>query len=126
VTREVVNEPSLVIKEMNSLTHSCIHSLASWVIIALSRRAFLIILVTAFTDVSLKSFYGLASEKLFVPGRPCVVREDSPRVVLEEHSHNSPLAIGNHLSCSLTPNSGPAAPLDEWGSWLLFIFCSFL
>ena len=38
--------PSLVMKEMNSLTHSCIHSLASFAILAFSGRAVFIILAT--------------------------------------------------------------------------------
>lgn len=38
--------PSLVIKEINSLTHSCMHSLASFAILALSGRAFFMIRAT--------------------------------------------------------------------------------
>jgi hypothetical protein len=38
--------PSLVMKEMNSLTHSCMHSLASFAILALSGKAFFIMRAT--------------------------------------------------------------------------------
>ena len=38
--------PSLVMKEMNSLTHSCIHSLASLAILAFSGRAVFMIRAT--------------------------------------------------------------------------------
>lgn len=38
--------PSLVMKEMNSLTHSCIHSFASLAILALSGSAFFMIRAT--------------------------------------------------------------------------------
>ena len=41
-----MNVPSLVMKEMNSLTHSCIHSLASLAILALSGSAPFIIRAT--------------------------------------------------------------------------------
>src|SRR5947208_6688061 len=40
------NKPSLVMNEMNSLTHSCIHSLASFAIFAFSGRAVFIIRAT--------------------------------------------------------------------------------
>ena len=40
------NVPSLVINEMNSLTHSCIHSLASFAILALSGKAFFMMRAT--------------------------------------------------------------------------------
>jgi len=45
-TRESNNSPSLVMNEINSLTHSCIHSLASLAIFALSGNAVFIILAT--------------------------------------------------------------------------------
>lgn len=38
--------PSLVIKEINSLTHSCMHSLASLAIFAFSGRAFFMMRAT--------------------------------------------------------------------------------
>lgn len=40
------DEPSLVIKLMNSLTHSCMHSLASFAILAFSGKAIFMILAT--------------------------------------------------------------------------------
>ncbi len=40
------NSPSLVMNEMNSLTHSCMHSLASLAILALSGRAVFMIRAT--------------------------------------------------------------------------------
>ena len=40
------NIPSLVMNEMNSLTHSCMHSLASLAILALSGRAIFMIRAT--------------------------------------------------------------------------------
>jgi hypothetical protein len=44
--RGAVDIPSLVINEMNSLTHSCMHSLASFAILALSGSAPFIIRAT--------------------------------------------------------------------------------
>lgn len=41
-----VYKPSLVMKEMNSLTHSCIHSLASFAILAFSGNAVFMIRAT--------------------------------------------------------------------------------
>lgn len=38
--------PSLVMKEMNSLTHSCMHSFASFAILAFSGKAVFMILAT--------------------------------------------------------------------------------
>jgi hypothetical protein len=38
--------PSLVIKEMNSLTHSCMHSFASFAILAFSGKAFFMMRAT--------------------------------------------------------------------------------
>lgn len=38
--------PSLVMKEMNSLTHSCMHSLASFAIFAFSGKAFFMMRAT--------------------------------------------------------------------------------
>ena len=40
------DEPSLVMNEMNSLTHSCMHSLASFAILALSGNAVFMIRAT--------------------------------------------------------------------------------
>lgn len=40
------DKPSLVIKEINSLTHSCMHSFASLAILALSGSAVFMILAT--------------------------------------------------------------------------------
>ena len=40
------DKPSLVMKLMNSLTHSCMHSLASFAIFALSGKASFMILAT--------------------------------------------------------------------------------
>lgn len=42
----VFNKPSLVMNEMNSLTHSCMHSLASFAIFALSGNAVFMIRAT--------------------------------------------------------------------------------
>src|SRR5688500_14295647 len=57
--------PSLVMKDMNSLTHSCMHSLASLAIFALSGRAFFMIRATgaklrmlASTSSYLSAFWG--------------------------------------------------------------------
>ena len=46
ISDAVDHVPSLVIKEMNSLTHSCMHSLASFAILAFSGRAVFIIRAT--------------------------------------------------------------------------------
>lgn len=43
---KVKNVPSLVINEMNSLTHSCMHSLASFAILAFSGNAVFMIRAT--------------------------------------------------------------------------------
>lgn len=43
---KVSNIPSLVINEMNSLTHSCMHSLASFAILAFSGNAVFMIRAT--------------------------------------------------------------------------------
>ena len=42
----VSNAPSLVMKDMNSLTHSCMHSFASFAILAFSGRAVFMIRAT--------------------------------------------------------------------------------
>ena len=43
---DLINIPSLVMKEMNSLTHSCMHSFASLAIFAFSGNAIFMILAT--------------------------------------------------------------------------------
>lgn len=48
-------KPSLVMNEMNSLTHSCIHSFASLAILAFSGRAVFIILATGAKFLMLES-----------------------------------------------------------------------
>lgn len=53
--------PSLVMKEMNSLTHSCIHSLASLAILALSGSAFFMILATGAKLRMLASYWSYLS-----------------------------------------------------------------
>ena len=113
-----------MINEINSLTHSCMHSFASFAILALSGRAFFIIRATgaklrmlASSSSALKA-RGM-SKKLKRP-RP---RAKSGRVDMRgcenraAHSDDEqitddlgmetdvPLAIGNHLSCSFTPSN---------------------
>jgi len=51
------DEPSLVMNDMNSLTHSCIHSFASFAIFAFSGSAVFIILATGAKFLMLASEY---------------------------------------------------------------------
>ena len=66
--------PSLVMKEMNSLTHSCIHSLASLAILAFSGRAVFMIRATG------AKFRMLASDIVELDGdddrAPCRPEDD--------------------------------------------------
>ncbi len=51
------DQPSLVMNDMNSLTHSCMHSFASFAIFAFSGRAVFIILATGAKFLMLESGY---------------------------------------------------------------------
>ena len=51
------DEPSLVMNDINSLTHSCMHSFASFAIFAFSGRAVFIILATGAKFLMLASEY---------------------------------------------------------------------
>ena len=134
---------------MNSLTHSCIHSLASLAILALSGRAFFMMRATgakfrilASSSSALSAFeargaLGDLEDELQDMRRVQICtaeraeaanssrkKERTNHIGMPLEIDDLPLAIGSQRSCSFTPSNSYPAAFADCGSCCSFICAS--